>query len=47
MAVRSISPPAAAKAVALEDAKVKDFIAGKAIKKVIFVKGRILNLIVG
>jgi leucyl-tRNA synthetase len=48
----SISIPAdadeaAAKAVALEDARVKDFVAGKAIKKVIFVKGRILNLIVG
>ncbi|MDF2693269.1 MAG: Leucyl-tRNA synthetase [Labilithrix sp.] len=38
---------ATAKAIALEDAKIKDFIAGKAIKKVIFVKGRILNLIVG
>jgi leucyl-tRNA synthetase len=38
---------ATAKGIALEDAKIKDFIAGKAIKKVIFVKGRILNLIVG
>jgi len=38
---------AAAKGIALEDSKIKDFIAGKAIKKVIYVKGRILNLIVG
>ncbi|OJY26316.1 MAG: leucine--tRNA ligase [Myxococcales bacterium 68-20] len=38
---------AAAKAIALEDPKIKDFTAGKTIKKVIFVKGRILNLIVG
>ena len=38
---------AVAKGIALEDAKVRDFIAGKAIKKVIYVKGRILNLIVG
>jgi leucyl-tRNA synthetase len=36
-----------AKAVALADAKVQQFIAGKALKKVIYVKGRILNLIVG
>jgi leucyl-tRNA synthetase len=38
---------AAAKAIALEDARIKDFTAGKSIKKVIYVKGRILNLIVG
>lgn len=38
---------AVAKAIALEDAKIKDFVAGKTIKKVIFVKGRILNLVVG
>ena len=38
---------AVAKGIALEEPKLKDFIAGKAIKKVIYVKGRILNLIVG
>jgi leucyl-tRNA synthetase len=38
---------ATAKAAALEDAKVKLFTDGKTIKKVIYVKGRILNLIVG
>ena len=38
---------AVAKGIALDDAKIKDFVAGKAIKKVIYVKGRILNLIVG
>jgi leucyl-tRNA synthetase len=38
---------ATAKGIALEDAKIKDLTAGKTIKKVIFVKGRILNLIVG
>lgn len=38
---------AAAKAAALADARVQQFIEGKAIKKVIYVKGRILNLIVG
>ncbi|MBX3213172.1 MAG: class I tRNA ligase family protein [Labilithrix sp.] len=38
---------AAAKAVALEEPKIKDLTVGKTIKKVIFVKGRILNLIVG
>jgi leucyl-tRNA synthetase len=48
----SISIPAdadeaAAKAIALDDTKVKDHVQGKTIKKVIFVKGRILNLIVG
>ncbi|MFO0736165.1 MAG: leucine--tRNA ligase [Labilithrix sp.] len=48
----SISIPAdadeaTAKGIALEDAKIKDHIEGKTIKKVIFVKGRILNLIVG
>jgi leucyl-tRNA synthetase len=48
----SISIPAdadeaTAKGIALEDAKIKDHVAGKTIKKVIFVKGRILNLIVG
>jgi leucyl-tRNA synthetase len=36
-----------AKAAALADAKVKHFTDGKALKKVIYVKGRILNLIVG
>jgi leucyl-tRNA synthetase len=36
-----------AKAIALEDARIKDFTAGKTLKKVIYVKGRILNLIVG
>jgi leucyl-tRNA synthetase len=36
-----------AKAVALENAKIKEMTAGKTIKKVIYVKGRILNLIVG
>jgi leucyl-tRNA synthetase len=36
-----------AKVAALADAKVKPFTDGKAIKKVIYVKGRILNLIVG
>jgi leucyl-tRNA synthetase len=36
-----------AKTIALADAKVQQFIAGKALKKVIYVKGRILNLIVG
>jgi leucyl-tRNA synthetase len=38
---------ATAKGIALEDAKIKDFTAGKTIKKVIYVQGRILNLIVG
>jgi leucyl-tRNA synthetase len=37
---------ASAKAIALEDAKIKEHVADKPIKKVIFVKGRILNLIV-
>jgi leucyl-tRNA synthetase len=37
----------AAKALALEDAKIRELVSGKTIKKVIFVKGRILNLIVG
>ncbi len=36
-----------AKSAALTDPKVKPFIDGKVIKKVIYVKGRILNLIVG
>ena len=36
-----------AKAAALADPKVQQFTDGKAIKKVIYVKGRILNLIVG
>ena len=36
-----------AKTIALADAKVKAFTDGKTLKKVIFVKGRILNLIVG
>jgi len=48
----SISIPAdadedTAKAAALADDKVKSFTDGKTIKKVIYVKGRILNLIVG
>ncbi|HVH43552.1 MAG TPA: leucine--tRNA ligase [Labilithrix sp.] len=38
---------ATAKAIALEDPKIQDFTSGKAIKKIIYVKGRILNLIVG
>ena len=38
---------AAAKELALADPKVQSFVLGKAIKKVIYVKGRILNLIVG
>ncbi|MBX3230992.1 MAG: class I tRNA ligase family protein [Labilithrix sp.] len=38
---------ATAKGIALDDATVKQHVDGKAIKKVIFVKGRILNLIVG
>ena len=38
---------ATAKGIALADAKVQDLTAGKTIKKVIYVKGRILNLIVG
>jgi leucyl-tRNA synthetase len=38
---------ATAKEIALADTRIKDFIVDKAIKKVIFVKGRILNLIVG
>jgi leucyl-tRNA synthetase len=38
---------AAAKAAALADPKVQQFTDGKTIKKVIYVKGRILNLIVG
>ncbi len=37
----------AAKAVALADPKVHEFTKDKTIKKVIYVKGRILNLIVG
>ena len=36
-----------AKAAALGDARVRTFTDGKTIKKVIYVKGRILNLIVG
>jgi leucyl-tRNA synthetase len=36
-----------AKAAALADPKVKQFTDGKTLKKVIYVKGRILNLIVG
>jgi len=36
-----------AKAAALADPKVQQFTEGKALKKVIYVKGRILNLIVG
>ena len=48
----SISIPAdadeaVAKGIALEDAKIKEHVEGKTIKKVIFVKGRILNFIVG
>ncbi|MBX3188997.1 MAG: leucine--tRNA ligase [Labilithrix sp.] len=38
---------AAAKAAALADPRVHQFTEGKALKKVIYVKGRILNLIVG
>jgi leucyl-tRNA synthetase len=38
---------ATAKTIALEDARIRDFTAGKGIKKVVYVKGRILNLIVG
>ena len=38
---------AAAMAIALEEPKIKDLTTDKAIKKVIFVKGRILNIIVG
>jgi leucyl-tRNA synthetase len=38
---------AAAKAIALADPKVQQWTNDKTIKKVIFVKGRILNLIVG
>jgi len=38
---------ATVKAAALADPKVQQFTDGKAIKKVIYVKGRILNLIVG
>jgi leucyl-tRNA synthetase len=37
----------AAKAAALADPKIQQFTDGKTIKKVIYVKGRILNLIVG
>ena len=37
----------AAKAAALADPKIQSFTTGKTIKKVIYVKGRILNLIVG
>lgn len=37
----------AAKEIALGDARLQQFLEGKALKKVIFVKGRILNLIVG
>jgi leucyl-tRNA synthetase len=36
-----------AKAAALADARIQQFTTGKALKKVIYVKGRILNLIVG
>ena len=36
-----------AKGIALAEEKLKSFIEGKSIKKVIYVKGRILNLIVG
>ena len=36
-----------AKDAALADPRVQSFVAGKALKKVIYVKGRILNLIVG
>ncbi|MCL2724507.1 MAG: leucine--tRNA ligase [Polyangiaceae bacterium] len=36
-----------AKAAALSDARVRPFVQGKTVKKVIYVKGRILNLIVG
>ncbi|HVJ93526.1 MAG TPA: leucine--tRNA ligase [Labilithrix sp.] len=38
---------ATAQSIALEDAKIRDLTTGKTIKKVIYVKGRILNLIVG
>ena len=38
---------ATAKAAALADAKVEEHVRGKTIKKVVYVKGRILNLIVG
>jgi leucyl-tRNA synthetase len=48
----SVSIPAdadeeTAKGLALAEEKLKPFVEGKAIKKVIYVKGRILNLIVG
>ena len=48
----SVSIPAdadedTAKAAALAEKKLEPFLVGKAIKKVIYVKGRILNLIVG
>jgi leucyl-tRNA synthetase len=48
----SVSIPAeadeeTAKSLALAEAKLKPFVEGKTIKKVIYVKGRILNLIVG
>jgi leucyl-tRNA synthetase len=36
-----------AKEIALREPKIRDFVEGKTIKKIIFVKGRILNLIVG
>ena len=37
----------AAKAIALADARIRQFTDGKALKKVVYVRGRILNLIVG
>ena len=47
IAIPADADEATAKGIALDDAKVKDHIGDKAIKKVIFVKGRILNFIVG
>jgi len=36
-----------AKQIALADEKIKSFIEGKEIRKIVFVKGRLLNLVVG
>ena len=47
IAIPADADEATAKGIALEDAKIKELVSGKNIKKVIFVKGRILNLIIG
>ncbi len=47
VAIAADADEAAAKAAALADPRVASFTEGKTVKKVIYVKGRILNLIVG